>query len=317
MHTMVILAALLTVLAALWGACGMPRAVDTLLKHKAEAMASYWESMRFELASYMENGKIDDSCPKEVVKWAMRQRTQAGGKKLTREQTCALKEMGLVCETTETESLPTSEKAYAAYSLEATPLTRAACAVACSIMPDLCTLMAATDLLGSELALPAGALIAGTVAWVIMCAVLACDIKARLIPWQLCAALMVVAALFALCGPSEGGPAFMNLAMGALIGLLVYIACRAVNGAMRFLTGAGAIGQGDLRLMPALCVLCGMYGSLVGFAAATVVMLILAVVALVKGATKRDYIPYAPGLAVWALCGTLAQLACVGSGVMI
>lgn len=314
MEAMTTLAAALAALLATWGAAGMPRAVDALLRHKARAMDAYWERMRSELEPYVDGGRIDGSCPAELVDWAVRQRAQVGGRKLAREQAEALKGMGLVCESAETGSLPSAEEARAAYRLDATAATRAACALACAAMPAAAAAMSAVGMLGAQLSCPAGALVLGAAAWAAMCAILACDIRAKLIPWQLCAALMALACMFALCGPSDGGPAWQNLLAGLLLGALAYAACKGVNGAMRFLTGAGAIGQGDLRLMPALCALCGLHGSLAGFAAATALMLALAVVALARGATRRDYIPYAPGLAAWALVGMLAQLACAGGG---
>lgn len=305
----------LAAIATAWGGIGMPSAADKILKYKREKMLEYWDAMFAEAEKAVVDGKVPEGTDKDLVDWATRQVTQVGGRKLTREQTEKLKSIGLVRAEVDTEGLPTLEEEAAKYAFGQGMAQRAACALLCAAMPALAAAGCLAGLVDpAAMTWCAGALAFGIAAWLAMALILTCDIKAKLIPWQLCLALGILAAGFAVCGkaptlqPWASLGVLGNLACGGVLGVAVYIACKAVNGLMRALTGAGAIGMGDLRLMPMLCVLCGLHGSIAGFCAASATMLVIAVVALARGANRHSYVPYAPGLAVWALVGECVQL---------
>lgn len=130
-----------------------------------------------------------------------------------------------------------------------------------------------------------------------------CDLKARIIPWELCLVMLMLAIPFRLAtGSVEELVASVAL---ALLLLFLFEACNLVS---RRLHSSTAIGLGDLRMIPALCMFGGLEGTLVGMFSCSALMGAYAVLALaMKWATPRSGIPFAPGLAVWFVVGVFAS----------
>lgn len=131
----------------------------------------------------------------------------------------------------------------------------------------------------------------------------AIDLDQRLLPdvitWPLVAFGVIVFALGA--SPYVAGSEEMAFAVAAAIVVPVGLFVLAIP------FGAGAIGQGDLKLLAGVALFAGaerlLYGLLVGtfLAGIMVVVLILA-----RRITLRSYVPYGPFLiagALWALLG--------------
>lgn len=128
-----------------------------------------------------------------------------------------------------------------------------------------------------------------------------CDIKARIIPWETCFALLGLAVPFRLAMGNVSG--LLQSICLALAVLLALVTCNVVS---RRLHSSTAIGLGDLRLIPALCLFGGLDGSFLGIFACTLFMGCYAILALaMKWATPKSGIPLAPGLALWFALGTL------------
>ncbi|MEG0790635.1 MAG: prepilin peptidase [Gordonibacter sp.] len=136
-----------------------------------------------------------------------------------------------------------------------------------------------------------------------MAVALVCDLRARTIPLEACAVLLLAGVLF---------QAFAAGLEGVLCGVLAALALGgAAVGANRMLRTrfpGGAIGRGDVRCMGALAVATGS-GAVCGFAACYA----LAGLAAVLGcAAKRiawnDGVPMAPFLAAWLAAGAATVL---------
>ena len=130
-----------------------------------------------------------------------------------------------------------------------------------------------------------------------------CDIRARTIPLEACAALLVAGGLFQLFAVGWEG-----LLGGTLVALVITIAAIGMNCLMRPRFPGGGIGCGDVRCMGALAVATGS-GAVCGFA---VCYALAGLVAIIGCATKRiawsDGVPMAPFLAVWLVAGMAVVL---------
>lgn len=130
-------------------------------------------------------------------------------------------------------------------------------------------------------------------------AVLLCDLRARIIPWELCAGMLACALFFQLAADAGS-----ELLASALLALVLVAALSLCNIASRHLSEPAAIGAGDLRLIPALSIFGGIQGSFLGMLACAVLMGASALVLLLmRRATPRSKIPLAPGLALWFVVG--------------
>lgn len=131
----------------------------------------------------------------------------------------------------------------------------------------------------------------------------ATDLDQRLLPDLLTLPLIAFALVIAVlgAGPFVRTSEELLLAAAAAIGIPLGLAVLAIP------FGAGAIGQGDLKLLVSVGLLAGaerlVYGLIVGTAAAGVVIVALV---LARRITMRSYVPYGPFLiagALWALLG--------------
>lgn len=143
---------------------------------------------------------------------------------------------------------------------------------------------------------------------VALCAV--CDVRAHVIPIELCTAL-------ALCGLALRLVLFgaQGVAASVLAGIFVAVASAAAIAVFRTVAGRPrAIGAGDVRMMVALAMLCGPRASVLG-AAACYGAALTASVALVAARKKRlsDAVPMAPFLALWAVVGVASSIAALSA----
>ena len=125
-----------------------------------------------------------------------------------------------------------------------------------------------------------------------------CDLRARMIPLECCAALLAAGATFQFLVAG-----FSGLLMGCAVAAAVFAVCWVANSVSRAV--GGSVGQGDVRCMAALSVLCGP-ASLVGAAACYIAAALFSAAGLVTHRLDRKSgIPMAPFLALWLVFGTV------------
>ena len=100
-----------------------------------------------------------------------------------------------------------------------------------------------------------------------MLAALACDVRARILPWELCLAMLVLGCAYSLL-VREPAELLMALALAAALNT-VLVLLRLIAGNMGL---SEPVGEGDLRFMPGLFALCGFAGSVRGALACSLVM---------------------------------------------
>ncbi|MEA5019884.1 MAG: prepilin peptidase [Gordonibacter sp.] len=136
-----------------------------------------------------------------------------------------------------------------------------------------------------------------------MAASVVCDIRARTIPLEVCAVLLLAGGLLQLFAAGWEG-----VLKGILVAMTVAVVSMSVNYLARPRFPRGAIGCGDVRCMGALAVATGA-GAVCGFAACYA---FAGFAAAVGCATKRiawtDGVPMAPFLAVWLVIGMAVVL---------
>lgn len=135
---------------------------------------------------------------------------------------------------------------------------------------------------------------------VAMAAGVVCDMKARMIPIECCAALALVGAALQFHASGIAAVAF-----GCVAAIVVVAACALAN---RFLAkgGAWAIGGGDVRCMAALCLASGA-ACPVGLAACYGAAALYSLAGMALGKLRpRDGVPMAPFLALWLVAGIIA-----------
>lgn len=128
----------------------------------------------------------------------------------------------------------------------------------------------------------------------------ALDLRARVLPWQLCAAAAPLSALCALAVRGTGA-----LPECAAVGLAAFAVLLATSRLAGALGHAGGIGGGDLRLIPWAAAPCGAQGILAGAAAGCAVMFAwaAALVLLRRRGGGSGYLAFAPALAVLFAAG--------------
>lgn len=135
-----------------------------------------------------------------------------------------------------------------------------------------------------------------------MAVAIACDVKARIIPFETCATIALAGAAFQV---SVGG--FGGLLVGSAYAAIIVTACIAAN-RLFGRTGGAPVGYGDVRCMGALSLMCGAavpvgivfcYGSAAAFSLAGIVTGKL---------SCKSGIPMAPFLALWLVGGAWAGM---------
>lgn len=331
------------VIAAFVGAWVLPMAADLVLKAKKKTADDDWEwfyqdyiadlegTLELRVAETRESGnaleraldkalygrmgdaELAEKRREEAIRWAKAQRARAGANKLTKSQLVKLRECGLV-------SLPDAEILEArggrdlqmelaeddevvaeAMSFEGTAMRRIACAAACAVMFVACCtaqpVAFAPALLGSAL----------------LALILACDVRAKLIPREACLLMLPLAALFQLAVNGVEG-----LGVAAATALVLWALLKGVNTILKSMFLVESMGAGDFRLIPSIAMFSGFFGTLYGFAAMAVVQVVVMIPVAAsrfahaeKGrkwhSVRHLPVPMAPGLAAWWVVGLLTQ----------
>ncbi len=140
--------------------------------------------------------------------------------------------------------------------------------------------------------------------FVAMAVATVCDLRARVIPLEACAAIAVSGIVFQAmaCGLAAVGS-------GAFFAVAVVAACSLANRLYRIRSPADAVGGGDIRCMAALSLASGA-GAFYGMAACYACASVFSVLGCLLHRLKtRDGVPMAPFLTVWLVCGTAAGIA--------
>lgn len=282
--------------AAIIGAFVVPAAADAALKAKKSEIEGAFKRQieRFEKSRSIGSDATEAQRKqaKSAERWARDMARMEDAGKVQPWQAAELARVGIIGHARE-------EKDYvrindAKWSYPATARTRlylaAALAALCAAMLYPLTQPGAP----SAWAALAGVLLMSGVL-VIAC----CDWRAMTIPYQLCAlaALPSIALALLTWGPS-GFPTAAGWAVGitAIVWLLAKI--------LGWFGLKGAIGSGDLRLMPWLCLPCGLIGSFCGLAACCAAMGAMgAGMWALRLVNRKSRLPMAPGLCVWLAVG--------------
>ena len=297
---------LTTLLAFALGCAVIPPATNALLAYKLRDINHTWnESLRIyenHVRFTRRKPRFDaEKVERSMAIWAQRQVRLVNAKKLSHEQVLALRMVGIIEAppggSDPIYELPHEPEVRAKYSLPCSTPLRLGCGV---------TLGVTAAVLAASSANPV-TVASGLAAAAIMACIFLCDMRVRLIPREMCALFAVVAVVFSL---SVGG--LEGLVRSCATALGMYLVLTLVNKVMSGLSCSPAIGDGDMRIIPLLCVFSGLTGTMYGFAGASVVMaLVAAATVLFKGGNRKSYVPYAPGLSCWAAIGLLTQVACV------
>ncbi|MGN0073320.1 MAG: prepilin peptidase [Coriobacteriales bacterium] len=300
------LAFAITTLAFAAGFFLVPYASRELLIYKYQEINRSWsrslEDYRHHLLFTRKKPSIDgERVEREMALWGKRQITLVTAGKLSYEKVCALRDAGLLPSRPRARdpslSLPREREVEESYRLNLTLPLRLSCGA---------LLAAAALALGLSGASPP-AVASGIAAGALMESVFLCDMRARIIPWQLCLLFGLAGVLFSLSVSGVHG-----LGVSLVTALAMSLVLQITNSAMSYLGGRPAIGDGDLRFIPMICIFSGLAGTLYGFVGASLVMgLVAAATILFKGGNRKSYVPYAPGLSCWYAIGLVTQLACM------
>lgn len=280
----------------------VPDATKRLLAYKYTEINSKWLEDLHSYARHLDfvgrkPGFDGERVERGMAEWGARQIVLVNGGKLSYEKVRALRDAGVIPPPTQsrdpTEDLPREQEVAISYRLHITMRMRLLCGT--------CLALIAALLAGTATG-PIGC-IAGITAGAAMESTFLTDMRARLIPWQTSLAFGVAAALFALDLHGLEG-----LGISLLVAVGMYLLLSFTNTAMQFVSGSPAIGGGDLRFIPMICIFSGLAGSIWGFIGASLVMALIALVTvLFKHGNRKSYIPYAPGLSCWFAIGLFVQ----------
>ena len=274
------------------GAFAVPWLADKALKRAYRRSLTWWnDSLREALAfRASHNGAwprpTDPGSDGALGVWLADARSQAKRKVLTHERAQALREAGI--DVGEDCSSRSEREQAKRCSFQPSLPQRAALALACAAWFAALPAFGVPVRLAILLALCGVAMAAGVV----------CDLRARMIPLECCACLLICGMAFQLLNSG-----FSGLAAGVVAAAVVLAVCWLANRIARGI--GGSVGQGDVRCMAALAVLSGP-ASLVGAAACYVAAGLFSLAGLASRRLRRkDGIPMAPFLALWLVFGTI------------
>lgn len=273
------------------GAATVPSLANAALKRAyGRSLAWWYESLRelhaFRLAhsgAYPQPSASGNEGALGV--WFEDAKAQAARKALTHERADALRNEGVVID--EASSARSEHEQAQRCTFSPRLWQRGALAVVCAVW------FGALAFAGMPLHLVAVLAVCG----VAMVVSVVCDLRARMIPLECCAVLLVGGVAFQLLAEGISG-----LIVGVAVAVAVFAVCWVANRISRAV--GGSVGQGDVRCMAALSVLCGP-ASLVGAAACYVAAAAFSVAGLaLRRLNRKDGIPMAPFLALWLVFGT-------------
>lgn len=272
----------------------VPSAANSLLKRSFERSRAWWwdsyESYRAFEREGSATGLRKSAGGEEgaVALWLEDAVAAAKAGSLVRERVQALAEAG--CDVDPARAVRDEEEQRLRCSYRVGPLGRLACAIVGAVGGWLLSLVSPHPVAFALAALCWFALVVGTV----------CDIRARILPLEVCAAVALAGGTLQLCfGELEG------FGWGCLVAVMVGTVCAVAN--RLFARGkAVPVGRGDMRCMAALSVASGAAAPL-GFAACYVTAAAFSLGGMAVGKlTLSDGIPMAPFLGVWLACGIAA-----------
>lgn len=286
------------------GFCSIIPATNRLLAYKYREIDNEWNQRLQEYENHylFTRRKPDptgERVERELSQWAKRQEGQFNAGNLSYEQALALRMVDIIPNPSYKKEdpaalLPKNKEVKARYKVCDTLAARIGCGLFLGVAVVM-LIVGNADALSWACALSAVAL---------MELIFLCDMSARIIPYQLCLAFALVAAVFSF---EHGG--LEGLFTSCLCGFGMFICLLAVNKLMSHTSGSRAIGAGDMRLIPLLCIFSGLSGAIAGFVVASVVMAVIALFVLAfKGGTRKSFVPYAPGLAAWCAIGLTVQI---------
>lgn len=276
---------------AVAGAFAIPRIADMLLSRAYLRSYTWWYRCLDDFAHYRD--VCPDRLPRQNEKgtagavgiWLTDCLSQALKGALTHERAEALREAGIdVGKGASTRSEVEQQRRC---SFSPRPWQRAVLAAAMALW------FAAQPLFGVPW--HQGALLC--VCGVAMASGVVCDLRARMIPLECCAALLVAGGAYQLLRHGSIG-----IAEGAVAAAAVLAVCWTANRIAR--KSGGSVGFGDIRCMTALAFACGP-ATLLGAAACYVSACTFSIVGmLMHRLGRRDGIPMAPFLSIWLAVGT-------------
>lgn len=236
----------------------------------------------------------------ELVAWARRQEQAVEAGALDARQVARLREACILrppapgAPDLRLEGAPAPQELAQRYRFRPGAAVRVACGALLAVGAFACTLFASPV-----------AVVAGCLALLLMEVMMLTDLKVKLIPIELTCAFAVCSVTFALAVGSLRG-----FAAGAAAGAGILVLLMVADGVSRLLGGRTGVGMGDKRLVPFIAILSGFAGTLYGFAAASALAFLFAVLTLAfKRGTRTSTVPYAPGLALWCYVGLFMQAA--------
>lgn len=260
---------------ALLGIAVMPKLADTILKKKHDQIMGAFERKLAEFTQVEHDvDHVDAKVAESAMKWASQMAYMESIGKVEPTMARKLADAGIIDEARPDEDYVCIPEDH--WGMPSNWKTRLVMGVS---MGGLAAVMALPWLLRAEnlptsFALPVGVLLL----FVVVLAV-ACDVRAKVIPYQLCAVAAVPSLVLAvLTWGVEGLP-------GCVLSAFVATGC--LWGASKLgevMFGVkGSIGMGDIRLLPWTCLPLGATGTLYGAACGFGVMCIVAISVLATG----------------------------------
>ena len=294
------------------GAALLPNMADRALRAKhAQIHAAIgrqlesWEKLKADPESF------DDASAARIERWAKQMARMEEIGKVEHSVAVKLADAGIVCEARPAEEYVAVPEENWCFPTGAAG--RIGCGIGAGALAGIACLPWA---FGSGLS-PVCAALACLLALMLALAV-ACDMRAKVIPYQLCAAAAVPSIALALtANPSEAWPGCIACVIAAPAAFWLLSKLSELFGIK------GAVGTGDLRLMPWTCLPLGANGTVYGAVLCILFLFVWAIFIIVKqkaisangedgglgyttafsvnpsGNRKKTYIAMGPGLALW------------------
>ena len=271
--------------AFLSGTFVLPTLTDKLLRLKYAHMDKSWY-LRLENSRQNKGNKHS----KRDKTWLENQVRAYRSGKLNKTRAQALYECGAINTIDNVMILQSKKDEAISYSFTPNLWQRTCCGASCASLGIILTAIGATVLNVS---------LASVIA-VLLTSICVCDLRARIIPYQLCGLYAVVSLAWVLTAKTFADiPFSLYVALASAVGVAIIeqIAIR--------ITGESAIGAGDRRLIPIIAFQVGMSGLIAGLLAMCATGLVMAICTLIRGGNRRSYMPFAPPLYAWVIAGTI------------
>ena len=297
----IIIFALLLIFSFIIGFFTLPVICDRLLKHKRQEIT---ESFERNLASYKYVQENKPHVPEKritaVSKWAEIQVNQNKMGKLEPWMANKLAESGIIDRVFDEEhyvKIDTDK-----WSFDATHIDKFLCGLLCffsAFVINLPVLLCPYFSVASHQGL---ACLFATLLMLCIVLIVLCDKRVMIIPYQVCLASIPLSILCAFINVGFEG-IFSSIITTLVITGLLY----SISLIFSIFGIKGSIGAGDIRIIPWICLACGMTGSIAGLIACFVFLALQAIFLLIrKKGNRKTYLPMAPGLLIWLIVGYFA-----------